>query len=214
MPKIKQYYKAFDVDHPVSGFTALSETYFRIGNELKRMAYEENKDERTLRYSKYVYGSVIVYVAALEAYFNEQMTLSICLMKDKNGKELLTNCIKKLQNNSFGKEKMNDIFILYSKDRLPKGSEIYKDSLALINLRHILVHYIPEFIDSNRRPHALQRVFRRAGVPTINTSWQTALGTVEVAEWSHDVAKALIQEFSRRTGADDPFTREAPPPIE
>ena len=218
MARARQYYKAFEVDKPGKGFSVLSESYFHVGNKLRSLALEETDEKNKLRASRYNYGAIILYCAAVEAFLNENLAFSMFIHAEKDNdsdeNRTIIKRIRILQEESLSAKKISAIFLSYTGDDLDHESQLYCDMVSLINLRHVLLHYTPEFIEDNRWPQRLQNVIRRSGAPIINTNWATALSFIEVANWVHDVAKMFIQEFCERTGARDPFSKERFMPLE
>lgn len=190
------------------GFPALSGSFFELGNEFKKLALGKVRKTSHFTTSKYTYPSVIMYVTSLEAFFNEQLALSTTKIEDENVKR----SVLKLQEDPLNKEKIKTIFKRYTGSRLDTNKSFYQDVIALIDVRHEIIHYTPRMIEGNKWPLRLRpAVVRSKMTIASNADWSFHLAQVGFAEWAHDTVKSVIQEFCGMTGAMDPFNNPVEP---
>ncbi|OOY49070.1 hypothetical protein BOV94_12530 [Solemya velum gill symbiont] len=160
-------------------------------------------DENTLAHT-YVFPAVTFYVAALEAYFQELMALSLKmavnlppekenrLLELKNGRMKFSVWLKK-------------VFTFYHTDGFGKNSTEYQNALAVKRLRDSVIHYNPEFINYIEWPQALQNAVSGSKLEIMNSGWTTNFSQPAVADWAHDAIKAIVILFCNKTGAENPF---------
>jgi hypothetical protein len=121
-----------------SGFTGISQNIFKSANRLLTIAQQENRI-----YSFHVHSSVVLFTTTLECYFNETLTLN--LLANKYHSREVMESLRQGNNLSFH-EKIRQVFLIYDKNQkgINTDGDIYRDLVALGNLRNKIVHYNPK----------------------------------------------------------------------
>lgn len=197
MPKTNFIPKELREQPISSGFTGISHTIYKSAFELLRMA-ENNK-------TYYILPSIILFVATIESYFNEILTLNL-LMKQYQSQDYLL-ALRAGGNISFNK-KICMIFKSYDKKQkgIDTNSIIYRDFVALVNLRNNIVHYNPDWENIYHFPKHFQHIIKRTNIKLLNCGWTSNFSNIEIGKWAMLTVKNLIVEFSNITGAHNPFT--------
>lgn len=202
------------------GMTSLAPRFFKIGNELLEMARKsvtKKSDGSGFDHSHYCFPSIIMFCTSFEAFINETLEHSKYITQ-KDGKE---NCleilstIEKIKKKNRIKNKIKSFYKAYDKsfNGIDINGDLCQSLLALFKLRNEIIHYSPEMDEIKKWPVRLKEAFLKSN-PKIkeNTCWTSAFNSVTVGEWAHDTIKNAIREFSKISGADDPFDEKVPYP--
>jgi hypothetical protein len=184
------------------GFSNISQNIYKSANILLKIAQQENRT-----YSFHVHSSVILFTTTLECYFNETLTLNL-LAKKYHSKEVLES-LRQGNNMSFH-EKIRNVFLIYDKTQkgIDTDGDIYRDLVALGSLRNKIVHYNPEWENMYEYPKDLEHILSRTQLELENAGWITNFSNLIVGQWAKTTVKNTLIEFSRITGAFNPFTEE------
>lgn len=102
---------------------------------------------------------------------------------------------------------MKAVFLYF--DRTGQGidatSPLYRNLLALKELRNAVVHYNPAFIEHVDWPSSLQQALQCSKIDVHNGGWVATFSQVEVADWAHRTVKDAVQLFAMISGYRDPF---------
>lgn len=187
--------------HPVQpGFSGISHNIYKSAYELLKIAQQGQRP-----YSFHILSSVVLFTATLESYFNETLTLNL-LAKKYHSREVL-EALRQGNNMSFH-EKIKQVFIIYDKEQ--KGIDtdgcIYHDLVALGNLRNRIVHYNPDWENIYQYPKDLEHIIIRTQINLENAGWITNFSNIKIGHWAKMTVKNTLIEFSKITGAYNPFT--------
>ncbi len=184
----------------------LSGQYFRVANELRAMAHATAGSSGIS--PRYVFPAVILYCTCVESYFNEQLTLSSIRIGDR---DLLAK-IDHLKYRAKPRDRYREIFRRYDPDDkgLDTNGDLYRNLLALIELRNAVTHYTPSFMGHVKWPARLQAALRGSKLSVLNASWTTNFSSIAVVDWSYVTTKDVIQRFNSMVGRSgtsfDPFS--------
>lgn len=181
--------------------SVLSRNYFTVAQDLReRSKYDQA--ERPGHY--YVFPAVIMYAAALEAFFSELLALELYFSGGDKTLELLKNT-----NADFSDFKtwLREIFERYNRAQLDIdfGGELFQNVIALKELRNSAAHYNPRFISHIEWPKRLHQVLNKSRIDVLNSGWETNLSTPIIADWAYGVTKDTIETFCRASGNQNPF---------
>lgn len=184
------------------GFIGISHSFYRSAYALLKIA-----QQRKSPFSIHTLSSIVLFTATLESYFNETLTLNL-LAKKYLSREILVS-LRKGNGLSFH-EKIRRVFEIYDKDK--KGIEtdgiLYRDLVALGNLRNKIIHYNPDWDNIYRYPKNLEHILNRTHLNLENAGWITNFSNIKVGEWAKATVKNTLTEFSKISGAHNPFTDE------
>lgn len=162
----------------------------------------------------FVFPTVTMFVAAFEAFLQEQLELlreSEIASKGLDKEFLIEEFDDlKAQKPPFKefKEWVKEVYKRF--DRVGVGidsnSDEYQNLLALKELRNSVIHYNPSFIENIYWPSRLEQALHCTKVQVLNAGWVTNFSRVEVADWAHDTVKRAVQLFCSKSGTEDPFT--------
>ena len=188
-------------EHPIQpGFSGISHSIYKSANELLKIAQKEQRI-----YSFHTHSSVVLFTATLESYFNETLTLNL-LAKKYHSRDIL-EALRQGKNMYFH-EKIKQVFIIYDKEQ--KGIDtdgcIYRDLVALGSLRNKIVHYNPDWENIYQYPKDLEHILIRTQLSLENAGWITNFSNIKIGQWAKMTVKNTIIEFSKITGAHNPFT--------
>lgn len=188
----------------------ISGNYFKVANHL-RAGSRVGQGELPGHY--FVFASVIMFVAAFEAFCQEHLALSrrgAAESKDPGSLatvELIDSLKSQVPPYNDFKEWVKEIYKRY--DRNDVGidplSDEYQNLLALKELRNSIIHYNPSFIEYANWPARLEQALHRSKLDVLNAGWVTNFSRPEIADWAHDSTKAVVKLFARLSGAEDPF---------
>lgn len=187
--------------HPVRpGFSGISHNFYRSAYELLKIVQRE---ERT--YSFHILSSVVLFTATLESYFNETLTLNL-LAKKYISREAL-EALRQGNKMSFH-EKIRQVFLIYDKNQIGIDTDgyIYRDLVSLGCLRNRIVHYNPDRENIYQYPKDLEDILIRTQISLENTGWITNFSNINIGYWAKMTVKNTLIEFSKITGAHNPFT--------
>jgi hypothetical protein len=203
----RTYFKAYHAESEQAGMTELSSQFFSMADHLNGMA-REKRAYPGFNFRSFGYASVIFYVSAVEAYLNEQLTLSIFLAKE-NLLPGIVDLTAKIKEMTIGLEKIKNLCTLYTRNQnidLAFANEM----LALISARNEIIHYTPTFNHTvNLWPQRLEVALRDSG--TLPIQW--ALWTVVeplFLDWARETTKSFLIKYNKIVGGVDPFDISVP----
>src|SRR3954447_17357279 len=151
------YFRAFPSNNTMGGMPILSKDYWQVAIEMK-----EKIENPHFKYPHFLTPVCITtFVTAVECYFNETIEILYFVSKasGKKGDEKRKNYIKDLQ---IGKEKLKEVFYYFSGKEINKQSGYYNDMLCAIEVRHCLIHFMPNMeAKINDWPRRLQEAVTR-----------------------------------------------------
>lgn len=190
------------------GFSGLARGFFKSAVELlNNVEKEQNK------YSCHVLSSIVLFTTSIEGYFNEILNLSLYKAKDD---EKMTKRIEALKVGyesdirlNFS-EKIKQIFKAYDKQQkgIDTNGNTFQDLIALIALRNKIAHYNPNWNSFQKYPKDLELFHNRCKIKLERAGWTTNYSNIEVGLWAKQTVKKTIEEFSRISGAENPFSTE------
>jgi hypothetical protein len=190
----------------IQSYSSLSGNYFKVAQELRERS-RINKEGMPGHY--YVFPSVIMYVASLEAFMSE--FLAFVRFSNENSLKLLA--LKK-QSDQYADFKtwIREVFITFNRTgvEIDYGGEFFQNVIALKELRNSVAHYNPDFVSHAEWPKRLQQVFSKSKIDVLNSGWTTNFSRPEVADWAYDITKGTISEFCNTSGCQNPFQAEYP----
>jgi hypothetical protein len=141
-------------------------------------------------------------VTFAESYFNEQIAIA-----EHQG--LLSNERAEVLRMANPEEKLDGLLTELTKGKASweRGTDPYQSFRQLLTLRHELVHYKPEFIPLGEFPDpALEQLARRFRHEWLGRcDWTVAILTADVADWSCQTVRELVEEFHRMVGTKNPW---------
>lgn len=188
----------------LQNMTELSSGYFKVACELRDKAHAK---EDSVAYHRYVFPAVIMYVSSLEAYFNENLTLSSFAMGDDALKRKISSIKDGDGVYKTFRNRLKEIFKLYDKSNngIDTNGVDYQNIIALVSLRNSVTHYNPMFIEHVEWPHKLEQVLQRSRIDVINSGWVTNFSSPPIAMWAYETTKSIVQLFCSLSGGIDPF---------
>ena len=191
----------------MSSFSTLSPGFYRSA-----IALLNNAKNQGSKYSNDVLSAVILFTTTIESYFNEILTLSLFKVKTEESKEFIEKLKLGLVSNSrlSFKQKIAAIFKAYDPNSkgIDTNGDTFQDLVALINLRNRIVHYNPNWYSIYKYPKELEILQSRCRIILENTGWTTNYSCIEVGEWADQTIRNIIIEFSRISGAENPFDQK------
>jgi hypothetical protein len=189
--------------------TELSSQFFSMADHLNGMA-REKRSYPGFNFRSFGYASVIFYVSAVEAYLNEQLTLSIFLAKE-NLPPGIVDLAAKTKEMTIGPEKIKNLCTLYTRNQnidLAFANEM----LALISARNEIIHYTPTFNHTvNLWPQRLEVALRDSR--TLLTQWALWTGAVVeplFLDWARETTKSFLIRYGKIVGGVNPFDTSVP----
>lgn len=192
------------VPQKLRNMSVLSSGYFKVACELRDKACSP---EGAASGHRHVFPAVIMYASSLEAFFNEQLSLSGAFIEDDELKEKINDIKAGLGTYKTFSARLKEIFKLY--DKKSKGIDTnglhYQNFVALVELRNSAAHYNPLFIDHVEWPTKLEKVLQRSKIDVMNSGWVSNLSNPEVAKWAYETTKSIIILFCESSGCINPF---------
>jgi hypothetical protein len=162
----------------------------------------------------YVFPAVTMYVAAFEAFLQEELALAEFRLADRSDSQAAEwlNSIgaMKRQSDQFRefKDWVKGVFELFDRQGVgvnPDSTE-FQNLLALKELRNSVVHYNPSFIEHAVWPIRLEQALHRSKLEVLNAGWVTNFSQVSIADWAHETVKAIVELFCELSSLENPFT--------
>jgi hypothetical protein len=146
----------------------------------------------------------LLFHASLECYLNEELALSLELLRDEPAEDLFKRC-DTLQNGTFTRGKLDKFLDLYgTRERMETA--IIENVACLCDLRDRLYHYSPTMRPINEYPEAAVVVLRKVGVDSLNTDWTNLVGDLRVGAWAKDATERFLNMHHAVKGWPSPFS--------
>jgi hypothetical protein len=163
----------------------------------------------------YVFPAVAIYIAAFEAFLQENLTFARARLED-SGDPTITPILGnidelKAQRGPF-KDWVGEIFRLFDRRGLgiDMASPEFQNLFALKELRNATIHYNPAFIEHIYWPARLEQALQRTKLEVLNAGWATNFSRPQIADWARETVKAAIELFCDASGGENPFTADYP----
>jgi hypothetical protein len=167
-------------------FTSLAGPYFLVANELR----ENSRRGATLSGSYYIFPAVAFYMAAFEAFLQENLTFARWHLED-SGDPTTTAILGtidelKAQRGPYQDFKcwVKEIFRRFDRRGLgiKTNSQEFQNLLALKELRNAIIHYNPVLIEHIHWPARLEQALRRTKLEVVNGGWVANFQSPVVAD--------------------------------
>ena len=160
----------------------LSLSYFNAAEELRQLAWQDNKSGGFV-YSRHTYTAIIMFTTALEVFINENLE-----------QHYSTLC----------KEKIMEFVSSYLPETNFKKCVWYDNVLALATIRNELIHYKPVLRARGTAPGDIVDAMKKSKVPLFQPAdYISNLGNPAFADWAH----AYVKEFGKQVSKDWHLTR-------
>jgi hypothetical protein len=202
--KSRRYARFFEVaDEPQRGFSSIAPVHYRSALKLLQQA-ENVCAGQQWKTCYYVLSAICLFHASLECYLNEELALSLELLRDEPAEDLFKRC-DTLQNGTFTRGKLDKFLDLYGiRERMETA--IIENVACLCDLRDRLYHYSPTMRPINEYPEAAVVVLRKVGVDSLNTDWTNLVGDLRVGAWAKDATERFLNMHHAVKGWPSPFS--------
>jgi hypothetical protein len=195
------------VHNPIKSLSIISTNYFKVGNHLHALSKTGQND---LPPHYFTFPAIIMYVSAFEAFIQEQLAFALENAQCTQSKSFCTKLKNQEKPYKDFKCWIKEIYKAFDKSNkgIDINSALYHDLIALRELRNVLVHYNPQFIEHSKWPYRIQEALNRANISIVNSNWPVTLSQPKVADWAHQTIKEAILLLVEQSGLLNPFKLE------
>ena len=195
--------RQFEQRRSLFSLGTMSMSYWDLAEEFKARAIED-LDHKPALYSIYVFPSIIMYCATVEALINENLAILGSQTDDQAIQDDIRSIRRGLDPYRELPARLRRAYeVLNKATQPPVTDEILQDFQALSELRNAIIHYCPEYVDVLQWPQRLRQVLERSNAPPVEADWTITFRTKPVLLWADQTSKRLISTFLRITNGDE-----------
>ena len=149
-------------------------------------------------------------MSAVEAFLNEQLTITISLRNDKISPQIIESAVR-IKNMTMHEAKINNLCLLYTGES-NIDMAFARGMFALVDARNEIIHYTPVFDDApSLWPQRLEFSLRDAGaLPSKWGLWTQVVVDALFLNWARETTKSFLIQFNAIVGGVDPFGSSMP----